>query len=166
MKYMNEDQEKLWNYLEWLRVFVVKYKEFDNQKILEEKLSKSDVFNVGMLKMFFEIITLYAKNNHIDVEVKNNIKEYHVFFRKTYFNISNIVGTDTIYIKKCEKENYYYIDLSSLVGNRYSRTNNDLNNIHLAISNLLNKGLEIDEIRKILNDYLDAFIKLDGKKER
>ena len=163
---MTKDQEQLYSYLNWLRGFVVKNKSFDNQSILAQNLSKTDVFNVNMLLFFFNLLSWYAKENKINVQVKDNIEEYCVLYEKTYFKLGKVVNTEFVYVNKCEKDDNYYIDLRNLLGRIYANTNNDLNNIHLAIGNLLNKGLSINQIRKILDDYLNTYDKNIEKNER
>ena len=156
---MTIEQEKLMDYLNWLRSFVVKYKNFTNKTFFKNKISKIDVFNLSMLEYFFNVITLYINSNNLNFRVENNNKEYDVFFNKTYFIIGQDLKNNLIYIKKTEKNNNYWIDLRNLVGPYQANTNNDLNNINLAIGNLLKKGLSIEEIRKILDDYLNAYEK-------
>ena len=156
---MTDEQKKLFDYLNWITKFIKKHNSFNNQDFLEKnELKDDDIFNIKMLNILYGVIKLYSVYKQNDIDIINNKKEYFVYFNKIYFKIGKYSNNDDLYyVERTNDKDNYFIDLNNLLGKYTVKIDIDLRNIHYGIRNLINKGLSIIEIRKILDDYLNVF---------
>ena len=174
---MTKEQEQLYRYLIWLSFFVERYRDFiikynnsDNNEIQVKSLHHENIIlqekdkeNIQMLKILFNIIAAYIKQNNekaINDTPKEEISknEYNVVFNNTYFKIGKDVNDTLVYIQKSTKKGNNFIDLENLVGIRKNDSKyNNLKIIENYIDILIKSGVSIMEIRKSIDSYLDKY---------